>query len=226
MTSEVGIANLALSFLGDEATVTSIDPPEGSAQAEHCAIFYAIARDVLLEMNEGHWHFATRRAALVEVELETQQITTWAFAYAKPSNCLKIISILPPEAQDDTSAPPAQANVFGNPPLPNAEYQPQDYTLEILDDGTEIIYTNQEAATIRFVEEVTDTSKFPPLFVIALAWLLASMLAGPILKGDVAREEKKTCLAEFRLWYAKAENADAQQKKTRPKQSVPWIEGR
>ena len=40
MASEVEICNLALARLGDAATVVSIDPPEGSAQAEHCAMFY------------------------------------------------------------------------------------------------------------------------------------------------------------------------------------------
>ena len=60
MSSEVAICNLALAHLGDSATVASIDPPEGSAQSEHCARFYPIARDALLEMHA--WKFATRRA--------------------------------------------------------------------------------------------------------------------------------------------------------------------
>ena len=60
MASEVDICNLALSHLGDTATIASLDPPEGSAQAEHCARFYPIARDSLLEMHA--WGFATSRA--------------------------------------------------------------------------------------------------------------------------------------------------------------------
>ena len=58
MASEVDICNLALGHLGDNATVSSISPPEGSAQAEHCARFYPIARDALLEMH--NWNFAMR----------------------------------------------------------------------------------------------------------------------------------------------------------------------
>ena len=60
MASDVEICNLALSHLGDTATVASIDPPEGSAQAEHCARFYPIARDALLEKHD--WSWATRRS--------------------------------------------------------------------------------------------------------------------------------------------------------------------
>ena len=56
MASVVDICNLALAHIGDDATVSSIDPPEGSAQAEHCKRFYAIARDTMLQMH--NWNFA------------------------------------------------------------------------------------------------------------------------------------------------------------------------
>ena len=67
MASEVDICNLALGHLGDNATVSSISPPEGSAQAEHCARFYPLARDALLEM--GYWNFAMRRVALAQLTM-------------------------------------------------------------------------------------------------------------------------------------------------------------
>ena len=56
MASEVDICNLALGHLGDNATVASLNPPEGSVQAQHCARFYPIARDALLEMEIGRAH--------------------------------------------------------------------------------------------------------------------------------------------------------------------------
>lgn len=62
MASEVEISNLALSRIGDSATVSSINPPEGSAQAEHCQRFYPIARNSLLEMHA--WSFCDRRIQL------------------------------------------------------------------------------------------------------------------------------------------------------------------
>ena len=62
MASDVDICNLALSFLGDDANVSSISPPEGSQQSEHCARFYPIARDGLLQMH--NWNWASRRVAL------------------------------------------------------------------------------------------------------------------------------------------------------------------
>ena len=39
MTTAVAVANLALSHLGDDATIVNLDPPEGSAQAEQAALY-------------------------------------------------------------------------------------------------------------------------------------------------------------------------------------------
>ena len=89
MSSVVDLCNLALSRLGDSATVASIDPPEGSSQAEHCSRFYPIARDSLLEMHD--WKFATRRAPLSELTVDS---FNWAHAYAEPNGALRIISVL------------------------------------------------------------------------------------------------------------------------------------
>ena len=89
MASEVDICNLALARLGDNATVASIDPPEGSAQAEHCARFYAVARDSLLEMHA--WKFATRRVQLAKLTVESWD---WSFAYAEPTGALKLLGVL------------------------------------------------------------------------------------------------------------------------------------
>ena len=96
MASEVDICNLALARLGDNATVASIDPPEGSAQAEHCARFYAIARDSLLEMHA--WKFATRRVQLAKLTVPSWD---WSFAYAEPTGALKLLGVLSATASND-----------------------------------------------------------------------------------------------------------------------------
>lgn len=62
MASAVDICNLALARLGDSATVASIDPPEGSAQSEHCARFYPLARRQIFEAH--NWSFLIRREKL------------------------------------------------------------------------------------------------------------------------------------------------------------------
>lgn len=197
MASEVDIANLALAHLGDSATVASMDPPEGSAQAEHCARFYPIARDSLLEMHS--WNFTTRRATL---PLLVCDCTDWQFAYAAPADAINLLTVT------------------------GADNAPQEFVAEVLDIGASVIYTNVENATLRYNERITDTTKFSPLFTDALAWLLASHMAGPILKGDVGMAAARQCLGAFNAVYSKAIVSDANQQHRQPAQSVGWIAGR
>jgi len=98
MSSVVDICNLSLSHVGDSATVSSIDPPEGSAQAEHCARFYPIARDSMLEM--AYWNFTARRVTLAQVTMDWPE---WKYAYALPGDVLNIMGVLSHDAEDDYS---------------------------------------------------------------------------------------------------------------------------
>ena len=98
MASEVDICNLALSHLGDEATVASISPPEGSAQSAHCARFYPMARDTVLESHD--WSFATKRITLAETGTAPGN---WLYSYSLPADCLRPIAVLAPGASNDNS---------------------------------------------------------------------------------------------------------------------------
>ena len=201
MASEISICNLALSHLGDEATITSIDPPEGSAQAEHCAIFYPLARDSLLEMHS--WKFSTRRANLAEL---TDNAFNWAKAYAEPNGALRILSVL--EGMDSSEASTKPFETIAN------------------ESGVPMILTDQPAATALYTVVVTDTTKYSPLFVMALSWHLASLLAGPILKGDVGAAEGKRCAQMMQMYLSKAMVSDAGQRRSTPQHNVGWISGR
>lgn len=213
MSSEVEICNAALSHLGDTATVASISPPEGSAQSEHCARFYPMARNALLEMHP--WNFCTRREALALLSETNDQ---WDYVYAVPNNMLRAISVLSDEASDDYSMD-AGDDV-------TAQYSPQPYCIETLSDGAVVICTNQEDAVLRFTALVTDSTKFPPAFTLALTWLLASMLAGPVIKGDVGAQEGQRCYKMFLSHYAIASANDSNQRKITTTHIVPWLAGR
>lgn len=222
MASEVDICNLALANLGDVATVSSINPPEGSAQAEHCQRFYPIARDSLLEMHP--WGFATKRTTLA---LLGSSWPEWKYCYAQPSDMLNALAVLSDTAANDYSVPIPQP--YSNIATVNAGqgfYTPQPFSCETLDDGTEVIYTDVENATLRYTARVEDSTKFSPLFVEALSWLLASKLAGPILKGDAGAAMAKNCMQSFLVTYSKATVSDANQRRTNIQQSVNWMANR
>jgi hypothetical protein len=226
MASAVDICNLALSHIGDTADVSSISPPEGSAQADHCAKFYPIARDSLLSMH--CWSFATKRALLVQVENPYSQ---WNYAYSLPSDLMSIISILPSDATSDYSMAFSPAdnilwNINSSPGNAVTGYTPQAYALEIDSVGNDVLYTNQADAMIKYTKYTTDTSKFSPNFTVALSHLLASYLAGPVIKGDVGIKVSTEQLKIAMGYVSKAREDDSGHGKNVISHIVPWSAGR
>lgn len=199
--AEVDIANLALAHLGDDASITSLSPPENSPQAEHCARFLPIARDVLLEMHA--WGFATRRAAPAVLATTSN---AWAHQYRLPANCLKVLGILPEGYISD-------------------DQQHVRFDVESDDDGP-VLLTNTPNATLRYIARETNVTRYSPLFTEALAWLLASYVAGPLIKGDVGATAAVTAWQTFLTWFARATGSDANQSRKRLEHRAPWVMAR
>lgn len=192
MSSEVDICNLALSHLGDEATVASIDPAEDSAQAEHCQRFYPIARNTVLESHP--WGFAKKRLSLVE--LADDPPASWAYIYQYPTSCLTPLKLLGTGGTDDDDT--------------------EDYVVEVQDDGNKVIYSNMEDAVLVYTALISDTTKYTQLFTNAVARLLASYLAGPIIKGSTGMDVSKAQMefymkVELPLAKGHAANMDKKQ---------------
>ena len=171
MASVVDICNIALSRLGDEASVTSIDPPEGSAQSEHCARWYPLTRDKALQAFP--WSFATKTTTLAPLATKPCQ---WEFAYKLPADCLRIIEVVHP------------SYVPAGSPLP--------YRVEII-DGARCLITNVERVSVRYIFQQHNSSFYTPSFVDALAWLLASDLAGSVHTGSTGISIAQNCYKAY-----------------------------
>lgn len=181
MASKVDIWNLALSHIGHRATIA--DPDEASVEANHCRRFYPIALGITLE--RFAWSFATRRAALAEVE---NPVNHWMFAYSLPNKCLAPRAVLLPESTDDSKEQP--------------------FALESAEDGRAILYTNVEDAVLKFTTLVEDTNKFSYLFVMTLSYDLGALLVGPIPK-DPKTKQSMLQAATVYVGLAEAANANA-----------------
>lgn len=179
MPSAVDICNMALSRLGDEANVSSIDPADDSVQAHYCSTFYPLALTTALDQHD--WGFATRRKALSlrgnEAEAE------WGYCFGVPSDYLHLVKLT--------------ADGLGSRAIA--------YSIEVASDNNLVLYSNLESLSLVYVSSAVSSAHFPPTFVHYLSALLAHYLAGPILKGDVgassankmlelARELKKTAI--------------------------------
>lgn len=188
MATEIDMCNLALSYLGDDANIQSIVPPDGSAQSDHAARFYPMARRAVLQSHA--WGFATKRLPLASATLGLTDLQPpgWAYVYEKPTLCIEVVSILNPESVA-TTVPGYPTSSFSVSDQSPNDQNVNDFIEETLQDGTPVIYTNVYAPIMRYIVDVVDTTKFPPLMTIAIARLLASYMAGPILKGEEGRKE-------------------------------------
>lgn len=185
MASQVDICNAALAHVGDEAQVISISPPDGTAQAAHCGRFYPMALDETLEAHQ--WSFATFRVTLAL--LTATPPPDWLYVYAMPLNVVKKLAVLDAGVVDDALS--------------------EEYAVESLADGSQVIYTNVQNATFRFIQRVQDTTKFTPSFVACLARRLAHYLAGPIVKGEAGMAVAQAQLKLFGIELGNARTQDS-----------------
>lgn len=170
MASATEISKLALAHIADAARVNSIFPADNTVQAQHCAVFYPIARDKCLE--DFAWPFATKRVALTE-SIVTMPDGEWAFVYQLPSDFITALKVVMPGAAED---------------FPGHKYL-------IRSDETELdtlLFTNVPDALLHYVYREEETGRYTPNFVTALSLLLGSYLAGPIIKGRVGMQVKQS----------------------------------
>ena len=203
MASVTDICNLALAHLGDEAAVASIYPPDGSVQASHCARFYPLARDTLLGHPAANWSFALVRVPLALLDYDA---TPWDYAYRLPSDMVRAVTLRDPGAADD--------------------YSPQPYVLGAGPDGLPVLLTRQPDAVLAYTARVEDSTLFSALFTTALSYLLASHLAGPILKGETGRTVAKEMAGMAQHWLMLAASAESNQGLSDHVHTPVWIKER
>lgn len=206
MASVQDICNLALSHIGSDAVVSSISPPDGSVEAGHCARFYPMARRTMLELLQPG--FARTRVALAEV---ANPSTVWAYAYAKPTSCIKPLRILQPNqaltvfTQDEVTLEADEGR--------GAPYDIED----------SVILTNMPEAVMVYVRDVSDTTKFTPMMVMGLSYLMAGMLAGPIIKGSAGAETGRSLTKLGTDYLAGAGASDANASTTTEGGRIPAL---
>lgn len=171
--SDVQICNRALMEIGDTSIINLSD---GTEKAKACRLCYEDMRDALLA--DHPWLFAMKRASLGGA-LATASAFGFDYAYQLPTDCLTI------------------RNVYGSG-LDEFTYTQDAWTRE-----GETILTDEEAPIyLRYVQRIEDPQKFPPPFVEALVFLIASKLAGIIVRSNPL-VERMTVMHEQKLKKAR-----------------------
>lgn len=174
MATDVDVCNMALSLIGSDAIVSSIDPVDGSVEAGHCARFLKQARTEMLDAFP--WRWSKTRVVLAEVDNPSD---TWAYAYAIPSNILGAARVLNSYTLSDYGFAPYYGYVSPSEIALFNERGSADFDIE----GSTLL-TNEPDAVLLYTVDVADLTKWSPGAITALSYLLASFLAGPLIKGD------------------------------------------
>lgn len=156
MTSQVEIYNMALSNIGISETVANLE--ERSKARITCSRFWEIARDTALA--QFPWSFATKFSTLALIGTPPRG---WLYQYQYPNDCLKALYLTP----------------AGRIPRPMTIDERPNFRTASGDDG-QVILSNEEAAELAYVVRIADEGRYPPLFVVALSWQLAMMIAIPM----------------------------------------------
>lgn len=197
MTPTVDLCNLALSLVGQSASISSVDPPEGSVYAHLCAQMYPLALGEMLEQHP--WGFSTTTQELAPLATRPAGFIS---GFPLPSDCVRVWQV--------------RSHEFG-PLIP--------YEMRVGESGT-MVCTGTETAIVLYTRAIDDPQLLPPAFKMALAHLLASMIAGPIIKGDTgakaAAELRKVALS----LSTQAATSDATQNLEVTRVTPVWIRER
>jgi hypothetical protein len=159
MASKTQIANLALSHIGVGKEIANLDT-EKSEEAAACRRFYDTALEATLR--DFAWPFSTKIQAMELVEEDPND--EWAYSYQYPSNCVKFRRILSGTRTDTVAS--------------RVPYK--------LAHGTsgQVIFSDVEDAQCEFTYLVSDASRYPPDFMMALSFRLAGYVAPRLTAGD------------------------------------------
>lgn len=115
ISSPVDIANLALSQIGARATITSLNPSDGTVAGDACSLLFQPTMDAFARA--AHWNCCRFEAQLSLLKAaagtpENPNGTTlpvppigWLYEYALPPDCLKARYLVPKLVQQGTQPP-------------------------------------------------------------------------------------------------------------------------
>ena len=187
---------MALSHVGIRNKIDDID--EASNEAQECKLWYDHVRESLLR--EATWGFASKYQTLVEAS--TSPSADWDYQYRLPSDFLRAVYLTDRERKDTV-------------PIP--------YLIGEDSDGG-VIFTNQPSpVSLKYIYNSIDESRWPPDFVNAMSWALASAIGAPLADNpkwaDRAIQGYKMAMAK-----ALANMRNEEQPEITPE--AEWIRGR
>jgi len=195
MSSEVEICNMALSQIR-AGSINNLS--ESSTLAGYCRLWYPISRDRCLR---EPWQFNHTIRALA---VSTTEIFNWAYTYSYPIDCLKIHRMIGSFEEIPAGASDVASRLLDSQ-LKSLKNQRRQIPYEVFNfDTAKLIGSDQKELRIDFARKITDPNLMSDDFIIALAYLLASQLAIPIVGAELGRALRGESLSLYKEHLAAA----------------------
>lgn len=208
MADVIGIVNRALLSIGARAQVSSIDPSDGSTEADAAAVLFAPTFESLARA--AYWNCLRKQATLsllwaANGTPENPQGTTlplpptpWLYGYQLPVDCLHVRAIVPSNpipsggAQQTTNSINSPVWVPGSGQIPFAVA----YGVDPDNNPITVVLTNQSQAQIIYTvnqpnPQIWD-SQFQSAMVASLAayFVPALSLSMPLMKSSIEMAQR------------------------------------
>lgn len=195
--SDVRIANLALSNIGNSGTIQSFS--ELSTEANVTSLWYDFARLQVLESSD--WNFARKTADLALHSDAPPAL--WGYRYQRPVDCVSIRKIVNPSGPDVDAIP---------------------YRIEnSLNGETETILIDLEDAQVDYTFNATEVNLFSTTFITGLSYLLAHYISMPLTNSPEIQDAMlQKYIGFIRIAAARNANEEVQA----PPRDAEWIRGR
>ena len=160
--SDEAIARLALDFIGNDTTITTLSTDTSVA----ATVLQRWLTNVRMEMFQAYpWGWARKEAVLAGEADDPNN--DWAKSYTYPTDCAKPLYITSGNRVPSTISPPTAFAVGQN----------SGSTLKL-------IFTDEDDASLTYTKLVTDTTLYTEKFVTAFALLWATKAVTKLSKGD------------------------------------------
>ena len=208
MTSAVEIYNLALSNVRGGSINAFTD---SSLQAQVGKLKYAFLRDRLLA--EASWGFNHNVDVLSVLSTD---IFNWAYAYAYPSDCLKINRLVNSYEELANVDADVVSRLIDSQLLPIRDSRIQ-VPYEIFNfSNVRTIGANETELRIDYLAKIEEPNLYSTDFILALSHLIASEIAIPIVGAELGRQLRSDELQIYNEYLNSAIANDANEQYAAP----------
>lgn len=194
-TSDVAIANLALTKIGD-LRITALS--DNTKPAREINAIYGMLRDKL--QRTYNWRFCVKRAALA-ADVATP-VFDYSYQYSIPTDCLRILQINAYYPAPDLSDLISSGG--------------QEYVLE----GGKILTRSSGVLNLRYLARIEDTTRFDSSFDEAFSALIAYNVCEALTQSDA---KKNAALRDYRMALMDAVRANAIENPPESLADQTWI---